>query len=100
MKLLIALAAVLPAALGFYLPGVAPSTFEDGAEVKLKVNKVRPRFFFFFFFFFFFLVFFFFFFFFFAPARFFYFFILCVCVSPFKIFLGVICKFFSRIFFL
>jgi hypothetical protein len=79
MKLLIALAAVLPAALGFYLPGVAPSTFEDGAEVKLKVNKVRPLFFFFFFFFFFFVCFFFFFFFF-LLRRGFFIFLFCVCV--------------------
>jgi len=41
MRIAVALALVAAPALGFYLPGVAPRSFERGDPVDLKVNKVR-----------------------------------------------------------
>lgn len=36
----LAAAAVVCTARGFYLPGVAPHSFSDGENVELKVNKL------------------------------------------------------------
>ncbi len=41
LALILSFLAVFNSVSGFYLPGVAPHSYEDGEDVDLKVNKLR-----------------------------------------------------------